>query len=52
MISAVAGYDRKIGARLAAGVSVGARKLYRDGADPKSDLNGNIYLRYRIGDIL
>jgi hypothetical protein len=52
MISAVAGYDRKIGARLAAGVSVGARKLYRDGADPKSDLNGNIYLRYRIGDLL
>ncbi len=51
-ISAVAGYDRKIGHRLAAGVSAGVRKLYRPGPDPSIDLNGQVYLRYRLGDIL
>lgn len=52
LVSAVAGYDRKIGHRLAAGVSLAARRLFQDGPDPNSDLNGTIYVRYRIGDLL
>lgn len=51
-VSAVLGYDHKIGRRLAAGVTVGARKLYRVGPDPRTDLNGQVYLRYRLGDLL
>ena len=51
-LSAVVGYDHKIGHRLAAGVSVGVRKLSQPGPDPRTDLNGQVYLRYRIGDLL
>ena len=51
-LSGLVGYDRKVGKRLFAGVNVGARKLYQDGPDPKMDFNGNIYLRYRLGDLL
>ncbi len=51
-ISAVVGYDHKIGHRLAAGASVGIRKLSQPGPDPTTDLNGQVYLRYRLGDLL
>ena len=51
-LSAVAGYDRKIGNRLYAGVAGGARRLFQDGPDPDTDLNVNLYLRYRLGDLL
>lgn len=50
-LSAVAGYDHKIGQRLFTGVTVGSRKVFQTGPDPKVDFNGNIYLRYRIGDV-
>lgn len=50
-LSAVLGYDHRIGHRLAIGVSGGARKLYQTGPDPKLDLNANVYLRYRLGDV-
>jgi hypothetical protein len=50
-ISGVLGYDRKIGHRLAAGVQGGARKLYEIGPDRKVDVNANVYIRYRLGDI-
>ena len=49
--SGVLGYDRRVGHRLAVGISGGARKLYEFGPDPKADFNANVYLRYRIGDI-
>ncbi len=49
--SAVAGYDRRVGHRLGAGVQGGVRKLFQVGPDPKTDVNANIYLRYRLGDI-
>lgn len=51
-LSGLVGYDHKIGQRLFAGVTVGARRVYQDGPDPKMDLNGNFYLRYRLGDLL
>jgi hypothetical protein len=49
--SAVAGYDKQVGHRLAVGVTGGVRKLFQVGPDPKTDVNGNVYLRYRIGDL-
>ena len=51
-ITALAGYDRKVGKRLFAGVSVGARKLYQAGPDPKMDFNASLSLRYKLGDLL
>jgi|tagenome__1003787_1003787.scaffolds.fasta_scaffold20984602_6 hypothetical protein len=51
-VSGLVGYDRKVGARLFAGVSAGARKLYQNGPDPRMDFNGSVYLRYRLGDLL
>ena len=47
----LAGYDRKIRQRLAVGVTAGARRLFQAGTDPKTDINANGYLRYRLGDI-
>ena len=51
-LSAVVGYDRKVGNRIYAGVSGGARKLFQSGPDPKLDFNANVYVRYRLGDLL
>jgi hypothetical protein len=51
-VTGLAGYDRKVGARLFAGVSAGARKLYQNGPDPRMDFNASLYLRYRLGDLL
>jgi hypothetical protein len=50
--SGIVGYDRKVGNRIYAGISGGARKLFQDGPDPKLDFNANVYLRYRLGDLL
>jgi len=44
-------YDRKISDRLSAGVNVAARRFGLSGPDPKSDLGGSIFLRYRLGEI-
>jgi hypothetical protein len=51
-LSGVVGYDRKVGNRIYAGISGGARKLFQVGPDPKLDVNANVYLRYRLGDLL
>ncbi len=51
-VSAVVGYDHKFGRRFSAGVHLGARELYQPGPNPDVDLNGNLYLRYRIGQLL
>ena len=51
-VTGLVGYDRKVGTRLFAGVSAGARKLYEIGPDPRMDFNGSVYLRYRLGDRL
>lgn len=50
-LSAVAGYDHKVGHRLFAGITGGARRVFQTGPDLPVDFNANIYLRYRIGDL-
>ena len=47
----LAGYDRKVRERLAVGVTAGTRKLFQAGTDPKTDINANVFVRYRLGDI-
>jgi len=44
-------YDRQINDRLSAGATATVRKLTSFGPDPKLDVGGNVYLRYRIGDV-
>ena len=44
-------YDRQIGDRLSAGVSGVARKLTQSGPNPKSDIGGTLFVRYRLGDL-
>lgn len=51
-VSAIVGYDHKFGRRISAGVHLGARELYQPGPNPDTDLNANVYLRYRIGQLL
>jgi hypothetical protein len=46
-----AAYDRLINDRISGGVQFAWRKLSNVGPDPKSDLGGSVYLRYRLGDI-
>jgi hypothetical protein len=50
-LRAAADYSRRIGNRLFAGVSLAARKVGQTGPDPKADLSGSLFLRYRLGDI-
>jgi hypothetical protein len=44
-------YSRKIGGRLFGGVNLAARKISEDGPDPKADVTGSLFIRYRLGDI-
>jgi hypothetical protein len=37
--------------RLSAGANVAARKLTLFGPDPKADVGGSIFVRYRVGDV-
>jgi hypothetical protein len=46
-----ADYSRKIGNRLFAGADLTARKLVLAGPDPKADVTGTLFVRYRLGDI-
>lgn len=46
-----ADYSRKIGNRLFAGADLSARKLVLAGPDPKADVTGTLFVRYRLGDI-
>ena len=47
---AAASYSRQIGSRLFGGVNLSARKLSESGPDPKADVSGSIFIRYRLGD--
>ena len=44
-------YTRKLGPRLQAGVNVAARALQRDGPNPKPDVSGSVFVRWRVGDL-
>jgi hypothetical protein len=46
-----ASYDRMLNERLSAGVNVMARNLTRGGPDPKADVGGSAFVRYRLGDL-
>ena len=46
-----ASYDRKLNERLGVGVNLAARKLSSFDSDPRKDIGGSAYLRYRIGDV-
>ena len=49
--SLTAGYDRVFGDRLSGGVNLSARRLVVSGPNPRADVGGSLYLRYRIGDL-
>lgn len=44
-------YDRLINDRISAGVTLALRKASYGGTDPKTDIGGSAYLRYRLGDL-
>ena len=48
---AAGNYSRKVSDRLSAGASVGVRNLAVAGPDPRTDVNGSLFLRYRVGDL-
>jgi hypothetical protein len=48
---ASAEYSRRIGRRFFGGVDVSARKVAQSGPDPKTDLSGSLFIRYRLGDV-
>ena len=44
-------YSRVINGRLSGGADLSARLLRSEGPDPDTDLNGSVFLRYRLGDL-
>lgn len=51
-LRAAADYTRHMGDRLFAGASLSARKdSLRGRLDPKADVSGSLFIRYRLGDI-
>ena len=48
---AAAAYTRHISDRWFGGVNLAARKLTEKGPDPKADLMGSLFIRYRFGDV-
>lgn len=44
-------YSRRIGRRLFAGADLAARKLVETGPDPRADVSGSLFIRYRFGDV-
>ena len=48
---AAASYSRRFATRLFGGVNLAVRKLTQNGPDPKTDLNGSLFIRYRFGDV-
>jgi hypothetical protein len=47
---AAGSYSRRVATRLFGGVNLAARKVTQNGPDPKTDLNGSLFVRYRFGD--
>ena len=50
-VRAAADYSRRISDRLFAGANASARKLSQEGPDPKVDVSGSLFVRYRLGDV-
>lgn len=51
LYSVSAAYDRLINDRISGGVTAAVRRVNYFGPDPKTDVGGTVYLRYRLGDI-
>jgi hypothetical protein len=50
-VTAAGSYSRRLGNRWFTGVNVSYRKLYQAGPDPKADVGGSFFVRYRLGDV-
>lgn len=44
-------YSRVINGRISGGADLSARLLRSEGPDPDTDINGSLFLRYRLGDL-
>jgi hypothetical protein len=51
-VRGAADYTRRFGDRLFGGISIAARKLSETGPDPRADISGSVFIRYRLGDLL
>jgi hypothetical protein len=49
-VTSAAAYTRQLGARLYGGTNLSARRLFREGLDPKADVSGSMFLRLSLGD--
>jgi hypothetical protein len=47
---AAADYSRRLNDRLSGGVNLAARNIAQSGPDPKADVRGSLFIRYRLGD--
>lgn len=50
-VRGAAEYTRRFGGRLFGGANVAARRISQEGPDPKSDVSGSLFIRYRLGDV-
>jgi hypothetical protein len=50
-VRAAADYTRRLSDRWFGGVSLSARKVSERGPDPRVDVDGALFIRYRLGDI-
>ena len=50
-VRGAADYTRRLSNRWFGGVSVAGRKLAQNGPDPKADVSGSLFIRYRLGDL-
>lgn len=50
-VRAAADYSRRFGGRWYGGATLAARKFTQTGPDPKADVSGSLFIRYRLGDI-
>ena len=50
-VRAAADYTRRLGDRWFGGATLAARKVMQSGPDPKADISGSVFIRYRLGDL-
>jgi len=48
---AASDYTRRLGDRWFGGATIAARKLVEKGPDPRADISGSLFIRYRLGDV-
>jgi hypothetical protein len=50
-VRGAADYTRRLSDRWFGGASLAARKIAQSGPDPKADVSGSLFIRYRLGDV-